>query len=75
MNNGKYSSYSCIGYKLLFYTSFYLDMGSELKLSIARLSVNILHLEQQFLLNNLRSPVRTVVRQVENFESNHYNDK
>ena len=54
--NAKYSSNSCIGYKLSFFRNhFYLDMESDLKLSVARLSVNRLDLTQQVTLDNILS--------------------
>ena len=54
MNNAKYSYNSCIGYKLSFFRNhFYLDMDSDLKLSVALLSVNRLDLTQQVILDNI----------------------
>ena len=51
MNNAKYSSNSCIRYKLsIFRNHFSLDMDSDLKLSAACLSVNRLDLAQQVIL-------------------------
>ena len=56
MNNAKYSSNSCIGYKIDFLRNhFNLDMDSDLKLSVARLSVNRLDLAQQVILDNILS--------------------
>ena len=65
MNNSKYSSNSCIGYQLIFFSNhFSLDMDSDLKQSVARLSVNRLDLTQQVILDNIRSllNVKTGVR-------------
>ena len=76
MNNAKYSSNSCIGYKLSFFRNhFYLDMDSDLKLSIARLFINILDLTQQVILDNILSllNVRTGVSEIEIFSLNHDN--
>ena len=50
MNNAKYSSNSCIGYIIS-----YLDMDSDLKQSIAGLSVNKLDLAQKGIHDNLLS--------------------
>ena len=53
MNN---ANNSCIGCKLSFFRNhFYLDKDSDLKLSVARLSVNILDLTQQVILDNIPS--------------------
>ena len=76
MNNAKYSSNSCIGYKLSFFRNhFYLDMESDLKLSVARLSVNRLDLTQQVTLDNILSllNVRTGVSEIEIFSLNQVN--
>ena len=77
MNNAKYSSNSCIGWKISFFSRnhFYLDMDSDLKLSVARLSVNRLDLTQQVILDNILSllNVRTGVSEIENFSLNQVN--
>ena len=76
MNNAKYSSNSCIGYKLSFFRNhFYLDMDSDLKLSVTRLSVNRLDLTQQVILDNILSllNVRTGVSEIEIFSLNQVN--
>ena len=77
MNNAKYSSNSCIGYKFSFFfrNHFYFAMDSDLKLSVARLSVNRLDLAQQGIFVNLLSPlnVRTGVSEIENFSFNQVN--
>ena len=76
MNNEKYSSNSCIGYKLSFFRNhFDLDMDSDLKLSVARLSVNRLDLAHQVILDNILSflNVRTGVSEIENFSLNQVN--
>ena len=74
MKNAKYSSNSCIGYKLSFFRNhFYLDMDSDLKLSVARLSVNRLDLTQQVPLDNILLNVRTGVSEIEIFSLNQVN--
>ena len=76
MNNAKYSSNSCIAYKLSFFQNhFQLDMDSDLKLSVARLSVNRLDLTQQVILDNILSllNVRTGVSEMAIFSLNHVN--
>ena len=76
MNNTKYSSNSCIGYKLSFFRNhFYLDMDSDLKLSVARFSVNRLDLIQQVIFNNILSllNVKTGVNKMINFTLNQIN--
>ena len=76
MNNAKYSSNSCIGYKLsVFRNPFYLDMDSDFKLSVVRLSVNRLDLTQQVTLDNILSllNVRTGAREIEIFSLNQVN--
>ena len=52
-----------------FRNHFYLDMDSDLKLSVARLSVNRLDLTQQVILDNILSllNVRTGVSEIEIF--------
>ena len=70
MNKAKYSSNSCIRYKLSFFRNhFHLHMDSDLKLSVARLSVNILDLTQPVILDNILSllNVRTGVSKIEFF--------
>ena len=76
MNNTKYSSNSCIGYKLSFFRNhFYLDMDSDLKLSVARLSVNRLTVAQKVIIDNILSllNVRTGVSEIEFFSLNQVN--
>ena len=76
MNNVKYSSNSSIGYKLSFFRNhLHLDMDSNLKLSVARLSVNRLDLTQQVILDNILSllNVRTGVSEIEIFCLNQVN--
>ena len=76
MNNAKYSSNSCIGYKLSFFrNNFYLNMDSDLKLPVARLSVNRLDLAQQVILDKTLSllNVRTGVSEIEIFSLNQVN--
>ena len=75
MNNAKYSSNPCIGYKLSFFRNhFYLDMDSHLKLFIARLSVNRLDPAQQIIFDNRPIlsflNVKTDVSEIENFSLN-----
>ena len=70
MNNAKYSSNSCIGYKLSFFRNhFYLAMDSDLKLSVVRLSANRLYLVQQVILDNIRSLLNVITGEskIENF--------
>ena len=76
MNNVKYSSNSCIRYKLIFFRNdFYFDMYSDLKQFVTRLSVNRLDLTQQVILDNILSllNVRTDVRENEHFSLNQVN--
>ena len=58
-----------------FRNHFYLDMGSDLELSIARLYVNRLDLAQQVIFANILSllNVRTGVSEIENFSLNQVN--
>ena len=58
-----------------FRNHFYLDMESDLKLSVARLSVNRLDLTQQVTLDNILSllNVRTGVSEIEIFSLNQVN--
>ena len=58
-----------------FRNHFYLDMDSDLKLSVARLSVNRLDLTQQVILDNILSllNVRTGVSEIEIFSLNQVN--
>ena len=74
MNNAKYSSISCIGYKLSFFSRnyFYLDMDSDLKLSVARLSVNRLDLAQQVILDNILSIHPSLVLDINFFFRNYF---
>ena len=60
---------------VFFRNLFYLDMDSDLKLSVARLSVNRLDLAQQVTPNNILSDfnVRTGVSEIENFSLNQVN--
>ena len=76
MNNAKYPSNFCIGYKLSFFRNhFYLGMDSDLNLSVARLFVNRLDLTQQVTLDNILSllNVRTGVSEIEIFSLNQVN--
>ena len=76
MNNAKYSSNYCIIYKLRFFINhFYLVMDSDLKPSVARLSVNRLDLTQQVILDNILSlfNAKTGVSEIENFRLNQVN--
>ena len=54
---------------------FYLDMDSDLKLSVVRLSVNRLDLTQQVIPDNILSllNVRTGVSEIESFSLNQVN--
>ena len=60
---------------VFFINHFYLDMDSDLKLSVARLSVNRLDITQQVLLDNILSllNVRTGVSEIEIFSLNQVN--
>ena len=53
INNASYTANTCIGYKLSFYRNvYYLDMCSNLKLSVARLSIDTLD-QNQHVISNL----------------------
>ena len=74
MTNAKCLSNSCIGYKLLFFRKhFYLDMDSDLKQSVVRLSVNRLDLEQKVILDNVHSLLNVRTSVSETFSLNQIN--
>ena len=60
---------------VFFRNHFYLDMDSDLKLAVARLSVNRLDLTQQVILDNILSlfNAKTGVSKIEIFSLNQVN--